>query len=157
MVFRNVLALNQISEVEEATYTPLICYENFLWTKKQLAIFGGMVGKSSRQLYAQQGSGSILPKPLRLALKGHCAPMDVIHHSVICTQYTMTEVMNRIQVLLNLAGRSEHFCSQYNECVTAMMKPFGEIMCRVHIADLSDKAPATKGIEAFKFYRYNSY
>ena len=35
--------------------------------------------------------------------------------------------------------------------------PLGEIMCRVHIADQSDKAPATKGIEAGKYYRYNHY
>ena len=33
----------------------------------------------------------------------------------------------------------------------------GEIMRRVHIADQSDKAPATKGIEAWKYYRYNHY
>ena len=30
-------------------------------------------------------------------------------------------------------------------------------MCRIHIADQSDKAPATKGIEAWKYYRYNHY
>ena len=35
--------------------------------------------------------------------------------------------------------------------------PPGEIMCRVHIADQSDKAPATKGIEAWKYYPYNHY
>ena len=35
--------------------------------------------------------------------------------------------------------------------------PLGEIMCRVHIADQSDKAPATKGIDAWKYYRYNHY
>ena len=35
--------------------------------------------------------------------------------------------------------------------------PIGEIMGLAHIADLSDKAPATKGIEAWKYYRYNHY
>ena len=33
--------------------------------------------------------------------------------------------------------------------------PPGEIMCRVHIADQSDKAPATKGIDAWKYYWCN--
>jgi hypothetical protein len=67
---------------------------------------------------------------------------DVIHHSEIGTQHAMTEVMIHIQVLLNLTGTSEHFCPQYNECVTAMMTiPPGEIMCLLQIADLSDKAP----------------
>ncbi len=45
IVFRIVLAPNRISAVEEATYNSLICYEDFLWTKNQQAIFGGMVGK----------------------------------------------------------------------------------------------------------------
>ena len=35
--------------------------------------------------------------------------------------------------------------------------PLGEIMCRVHIADQYDNAPATKGIEAWKYYPYNHY
>ena len=35
--------------------------------------------------------------------------------------------------------------------------PPGEIMCRVHIADQSDKAPATKGIEAWKYFRDIQY
>ncbi len=35
IVFRNVLASNQRAVVEEATYNPLIWYENSLWTKKQ--------------------------------------------------------------------------------------------------------------------------
>ena len=49
-------------------------------------------------------------------------------------------------------------CSQYNECVTAMKgTPLGEIMCRVHIANQSDKAPATMGIEAWRYYRYTHY
>jgi hypothetical protein len=56
IVFRNVLATNRISAVEEATYNPLFGYEDFLWTKKQQAIFGSMVGESSPQPYAQQGS-----------------------------------------------------------------------------------------------------
>ena len=55
IVFQNVLASNRLSAVEEATYNSLIGHEDFLWTKKQQSIFGGMVGKSSRQLYAQQG------------------------------------------------------------------------------------------------------
>ena len=35
--------------------------------------------------------------------------------------------------------------------------PLGEIMCRVHIANQSDKAPATKGIDAWKYYLDNQY
>ena len=60
IVFRNVLASNQHAVVKEATYIPLICYENSLWTKKLPAIFGGVVGRSSRLPYAQQGLGSNL-------------------------------------------------------------------------------------------------
>ena len=48
IVFRNVLASNQRAVVEEATYIPLICFENFMWTKKQPAIFSCVVGKSFR-------------------------------------------------------------------------------------------------------------
>ena len=40
IVFRHVLASNQHAVVKEATYIPLICYENSLWTKKLPAIFG---------------------------------------------------------------------------------------------------------------------
>jgi hypothetical protein len=47
IVFQNVLASNQRAVVEKATYIPLICYENFLWTKKQPAIFCGVVGRLS--------------------------------------------------------------------------------------------------------------
>ena len=94
IVFRNVLASNQHSVVKEATYNPLICYENSLWTKKLPAIFGGVVGRSSRLPYAQQGLGSNLQHqmvaaksiqsgPLRPALKG--APMDILYHSEIGT------------------------------------------------------------------------
>jgi hypothetical protein len=59
---------------------------------------------------------------------------------------------------LNPTGRPEYSSSQDDECVTAMksIRP-GEIMCRVHIADQSEKAPAAKGIEAWKYYRYNHY
>ena len=32
-----------------------------------------------------------------------------------------------------------------------------EVTCRLHIADRSDKAPATKGIEAWKYYQANHY
>ncbi len=39
IVFQNVLASNRILAVEEATYNPLVGYEDFLWTKKQQAIF----------------------------------------------------------------------------------------------------------------------
>ena len=156
IVFRNVLASNQHAVEKEATYIPLICYENSLWTKKLPAIFGGVVGRSSRLLYAQQGLRSLQSGPLRPEHKG--APMDTIYHSEIGTQHTMIEVMNHIKVQLKPTGRSEYSCSQYNECVTAMKgtRP-GEIMRRVHIADQSDKAPATKGIEAWKYYRYNHY
>ena len=85
IVFRNVLASYQHAVVKEATYIPLICDENSLWTKKLPAIFGGVVGRSSRLPYAQQGLGSNLQHQmvatksiqsghLRLALKGHwCA------------------------------------------------------------------------------------
>ena len=165
IVFRNVLASNHRAVVEEATYIPLLCYENFLWTKKQPAIFGGVVGRSSRLPYAQQGFGpslhlivtkSLQSWPLRPALNG--APMDFVHHSTISIQHTMIEVMNYIKVLLKSTGRSDYSCSQSDECVTAMKSiPPGEIMCRVHIADQSDKAPATKGAEAWKYYRYNHY
>ena len=106
-----MLASNQILAVEEATYNSLIGHGDFLWP----AIFGDMGGKSSRQLYALQGPGSIRSLPLRQGLED--APMDVIHHSEIGTQNTVTEVTNHIQVLLNLTGRSEHFCPEYNECV----------------------------------------
>ena len=55
IVCRNVLTsnLNQHAVVKKATYVPLICYENSLWTKKQPAIFGGVVGRSSRLPDAQ--------------------------------------------------------------------------------------------------------
>ena len=167
IVFRNVLASNQRAVVEEAMYIPLICYENFMWTKKQPAILSGVVGRSSRLPYAQQGLGSSLQHqmvatkslrsgPLQPALKG--APMDTVYHSEIGTQHTMIEVMNHIKVQLKPTGRPEYTGSQDDECVTAMNSiPPGEIMCRVHIADQSDKAPATKGIEAWKYYRYNHY
>ncbi len=47
---------------------------------------------------------------------------------------------------------SENFLSQDDDVVTAMKTtPSGETMCRVHIADRSDKAPATKGIDAWKY------
>ena len=68
----------------------------------------------------------------------------------------MIEVMNHIKVQLKSTGRSEYSCSQYNGCVTAMKStPPGEIMCQVYIAAQSDKTPATKGMEAWKYYRYN--
>ncbi len=51
--------------------------------------------------------------------------MDVIHHSEIGTKNAMTEVTNHIQVLLNLTGRSEHHCPQYNECVMVMKAEMG--------------------------------
>ena len=108
--------------------------------------------------YAQQGLGSSLQHqmvaakyiqsgPLRPALKG--APMDTLYHSKIGIPHAMIEVMNHIKVQLKSTGRSENSCSQYNECVTAMkIIPIAEIMCRVDIADQSDKAPATNGTEA---------
>ena len=141
IVFRNVLASNQRAVVEEAKYIPLMCYENFLWTKKQPAIFGGVVGRSSRLPYAQQGLGSSLQTiehqmvatkslkswPLRPGLKG--APMDIIYHSEIGTQHTMIEVMNHIKVLLKSTGRSDYLPSQGDVCVTAMKSiSSGEIM-----------------------------
>ncbi len=45
----------------------------------------------------------------------------------IGTKHAMTEVTNHIQVLLNLIGRSEHFCPQYNdsECVMNMTAEMG--------------------------------
>ncbi len=45
IVFRNVLASNQRAVLEEATYNPLICYENSLCTMKQPATFGSNVGR----------------------------------------------------------------------------------------------------------------
>jgi hypothetical protein len=109
IVFQIVLASYLILDVEDATYNSLIGHEDFLWTKKQQAICGNMMGRSSWQPYAQQGLGSTQSGPsgpLRSALEG--APMDVIHHSEIGTQNTMTEVTNHIQVLLNSTGRSVH-------------------------------------------------
>ena len=143
IVFRNVLASNQRAVVEEATYIPLICYENSLWTKKLPAIFGGVVGRSSRLPYAQQGLGLSLQTvehpmvatkslrfgPLQPALK--CAPMDTMYHSEIGTPHTMIismiEVMNHIKVQLKSTGGSEYSCSQYNECVTAMKAQHGRL------------------------------
>ena len=112
IVFRNVLASNQRAVVEEATYTPLISYKNFMWTKKQPDIFSGVLGRSSRLPYAQQRLGSSLQTvehqvvatkslqswPLRPVHKD--APMDVIYHSEIGTPHTMIEVMHHIKVLL---------------------------------------------------------
>ena len=55
--------------------------------------------------------------------------------------------MNHIKVQLKPTGRPEYSGSQDDECVTTMNSiPPGEIMCRVHIAEQSDKAPATKGM-----------
>jgi hypothetical protein len=97
---------------------------------------------------------SLQSGPLRPMLKG--APMDVKLYSEIGTPHTMIEVMNHIKVLLKSTERSEYFLFQDDECVTAMNSiPPGEIMGRVHIADRSDKAPATKGIDAWIFQGYN--
>ena len=94
--------------------------------------------------------------PLRPALKG--APMDVIYHSEIGALHTMIEVMNHIKVLLKSTGRSEYILSQDDECMTALNSiPPGEIMGRVQIAGQSNKAPATTGIEAWKYFRDNQY
>ena len=82
--------------------------------------------------------------------------MDVKFHSEIGISHTMIEVMNHIKVLLKSTGRSKYFLFQDDECVTAMNSiPPGEIMGLVHIADRSDKAPATKGIDAWIFQGYN--
>ncbi len=53
IVLQNVLAPYQRAVVEEATYIPLICYENFLWTNRKQAKFGSVVGRSSQLPYAQ--------------------------------------------------------------------------------------------------------
>ena len=127
--FEMCLPLTKHAVVKEATYIPLICDEDSLWTKKLPAIFSGVMGSSTRLPYAQQGLGlnqqhqmvatkSIQLGPLRPALKG--APMDVIYRSEIGTPHTMIEVMNHIKVQLKPTGGSEYSCSQYNECVTAM-------------------------------------
>ncbi len=77
--------------------------------------------------------------------------MDVEFHSEIGTLHTTIEVMNHIKVLLNSTGRSEYFLFHDDECVTAMKSiPPCEITGRGHFADRSDKAPATKGIDAWK-------
>ncbi len=86
--------------------------------------------------------------------------MDVKFHSEIGTPHTlphtMIEFMNHIKVLMKSTGRSEYFLFQDDECVTTINSiPPGEIKGRVHIADRSDKAPATKGIEAWIFQGYN--
>ncbi len=58
--------------------------------------------------------------------------------------------------MLKSTGRSEYFPFQDEECVTAMNSiPPGEIKGPVHIADGSDKATATKGIDAWIFQGYN--
>jgi hypothetical protein len=70
----------------------------------------------------------------------------------------MIEIMNHIKVLLKSTGKPDYFTSQNDECVTALkIIPIDEIiMGQVQIADLSDKAPATKGIDALKYYQgYN--
>ena len=91
---------------------------------------------------------SLQSGPLRPALKLEGAPMDAMYHSEIGTSHTMIEVMNHIKVQLKPTGISEYILSQDDECVTAMNSiPPGEIMCRVHIADQSDNAPATEGID----------
>ena len=59
---------------------------------------------------------------------------------------------------VRLLSQMFKFLVQDGECVTAMKSvPPGEIMCRVHIADRSDKAPATKGIDSWKCYLDNQY
>ena len=99
---------------------------------------------------------SLRSGPLQQALKG--APIHVKFHSEIGTPHTMIEVMNHIKVLLTSTGRSEYFLSQDDECVTAMNSILpGEIMGLVHIADRSDKASATKEIDAWKAYPANQF
>ncbi len=84
--------------------------------------------------------------------------MDVQFHSEIGIQHTTIEVMNHIKVLLKLTGISEYFLFQDDECVMTMNSiPPGEIMGLVHIADRSEKAPATKGIDAWKGYPANKF
>ena len=75
IVLQNVLASNQHDVVKEATYIPLICYENSLWTKELAAIFGGVVGRSSRSLYAQQGLGSNLQHQIVAAKSLQSGPL----------------------------------------------------------------------------------
>ncbi len=102
-----------------------------------------MMGRKLSELPTQKWAWLDYRRP---ALKG--APMDVKFHSKIGTLHTMIEVMNQIKVLLKSTTRSECFLFQDDECMTAMKSiPPGEIMGRVHIADRSDKAPATKGID----------
>ncbi len=80
--------------------------------------------------------------------------MDVKFHSEIGPPHTMIEVMNHIKVLLKSTGRQEYFLFQDDECVTAMNSiPPGEVMGQVH--NCSDKAPATKGIDAWIFQGNN--
>ncbi len=122
IVFRNVLASNQLAVVEEATHNPLIYYENLPVEQITLGYIWRCGGKPGNFV-------SATVCPVRLAFKG--APMDVMHHSETDTQHAM----NHIQVLLKLTGGSEYFCSHFDECVKTMMKiPPGEIMGLVHIA-----------------------
>ncbi len=116
IVFENELASKQRIVVEEATYTPLICYENSLWTKKQPATLGNVEGRLSWVQYAQQGLRSSLQiiehqvvaiKSLLSGLKG--APMDVKFRSEIGTPHTKIEVMNHIKVLLKLTENQNIF------------------------------------------------
>jgi hypothetical protein len=84
--------------------------------------------------------------------------MEVKFHSEFGTPHTMIEVMNHIKALLKSKEDQNSFLFQDDECVTALKSiPPGEIMGWVHIADRSHKAPATKGIDAWKGCPANQY
>jgi hypothetical protein len=99
---------------------------------------------------------SFKSRPLRQALNG--APMDVKYQSEISTPHTVIEITNQLKVLIKSTGRSNYFISQDDEYMTAMKRtPPGEIMGTIYFADQSDTAPATKGIDAWKYYLDNQY
>ena len=84
IAFQNVPASNQYVIVEEAKQVSHNCYESLIWTKKQLAIFLSVAGRSSWRTYAQQelewslqlidflmvATKPLQSWPLRPALKG---------------------------------------------------------------------------------------
>ena len=67
--------------------------------------------------------------------------------------------MNHIKVQLKPTGGSEYPCSQYNECVTAMkgIHLLVESCAGFTLQTNLTKHQQRKGIEAWKYYRYNHY
>ncbi len=132
-----MLASDQRAVVNEATYNPLICYENSLCAKKQPAIFGCVLERSSWLPYAQQGLGSRLQLlehqvdatkvvqswPLRQALKS--APMEVKYHPEMETPHTMIEVLkarNRLPLLLTISINEHNMMIEVMNHIKVLLK-----------------------------------